>query len=139
MTAWWHWLLAGWRLEIIAGSAALAALAARAVAYYREPRAEARQLDRDLDAQFERLPVTGELEPIPDLPSPARGASGGIRPDRAGEFHLVQPHYLELAPPLDPHWLDDQLTQGRRRHARQMYIQGRWRAQMLAEMAEVAA
>lgn len=136
MTAWWHWLLAGWRLEIITGSAGLAALAARAVAYYREPRAEARQLDRDLDAQFERLPVTGELDPIPDLPGPVLAP---MAEGRVGEFHLIQPHYPELSPPLDPHWLDRQLAQGRRRHARQMYIQGRWRAQMLAEIIEVAA
>jgi hypothetical protein len=110
-----------------------------AVMYYREPADEAAQLERDLDA--------AELEPLPDLPGPVSDGpaartlpmSADASTSRAGELHLIQPHYPELDPLLDPLWLDQQLADGRWRTARQVYIQGLWRAQMLAEIIEWAA
>jgi hypothetical protein len=146
MSAWLAWSAAGWHWAIYPLAAAVITAAVGGWLYYREPPGEAAQYERELDREF---------APPRYLPGPARRgedrekdrglgadrvmASGSQRTDslhsegRAGELH--QPRYPELDPQLRPDWLEDQLDRGRRRHARQMLMQGRWRAQMLAEIA----
>jgi hypothetical protein len=118
----WHWVL------YILGLAVISAVTG-VVLYYRDPPGEAADFERELDREF---------GPPRYLPGPVASAEA-LGYGRAGEHHhLEQPRYPELDPMLRPGWLEDQLAKGRQRHARQMYMQGRWRAQMLAEIAGYA-
>jgi hypothetical protein len=138
MSAWWAWSATSWHwILYILGLAAIGAVTG-AVLYYRDPPGEAAELEHDLDAAF----AAPQYLPGPVSDSPAARTlpmSAGASTSRVGEHHLEQPHYPALDPLLRPGWLEDQLETGRRRHARQMYMQGRWRAQMLAEIAAWAA
>jgi hypothetical protein len=133
MSAWLAWSAAAWHWTLYPLAAAVIAAAVGGWLYYREPPEEAARYERELDREF---------GPPRYLPGPALAridALTGLPANRAGEFHLEQPRYPELDPQLRPDWLEDQLERGRRRHARQMLMQGRWRAQMLAEIAAWAA
>jgi hypothetical protein len=134
MNAWLNWSTTGLHWLIYPGAALilLGLTVFTAVRYYREPPDQAAQFERELDR---------EQGPPLYLPGPALAridALMGLPANRVGEHHVEYPGQPSPDPRLRPDWLEDQLDRGRRRHARQMYLQGRWRAQMLAEIAGYA-
>jgi hypothetical protein len=153
VSVWLSWSATGWHWTLYILAAAAVTAVTGAVLYYHEPAGQVAAYDRELDRQFTPTYLPGPAGARVTTASrssgavmPAAGTDESLYPlemaraavGRVGEFHLQQPRYPQLGPQLRPDWLEHQLDRGRARHARQMLMQGRWRAQMLAEIAAAA-